>query len=347
MVPKTITRDYTNNTLGERSMSNRFVSIFLLFLFLISLFSVLTPATQEAFSQNSKPSIAWWSKTYERPYADRAWSVIQTVDGGYAIVGETERSFGTGESDYWLIKTDADWNVQWNRTYGGTGRYNQSRGHRIVQTRDGGYAIVGVTDCFGVEGTDYWLVRTDENGKMQYNRTYGGPGYDRPFSLIQTTDGGYGIAGKWGAVLAESEYDMGVVKTDADGNLQWIKIYGGPNFDTGLSMLQTRDGGYAIVGETESFGAGDRDFWLVKTDVNGNMQWNRTYGGPSSEIPWSIVQTKGGGYAIGGYTRSFGAGAEDFWLVRTDVNGNMLWNKTYGGMNLDWQYSMVQTWDGG
>jgi hypothetical protein len=101
----------------------------------------------------------------------------------------------------------------------------------------------------------------------------------------------------------------------------WSRTYGGTNDDKAYALVQTGDGGFAIAGSTDSFGAGGYDFWLVKTDASGNMQWNKTYGGTGDDEAYALVQTGDGGYALAGYTESFGAGHYDFWLVKTDAGG--------------------------
>ena len=177
-----------------------------------------------------------------------------------------------------------------------------------------------------------------------WQQTYGGPNDERAYSLVQTIDGGYALAGFTYYVDSETA-DFYLVKTTEQGNLEWNKTYGGTSSDYARSLVQTSDGGYALAGATESFGAGSDDFWLVKTDANGNMMWNQTYGGTDYDDAYSLVQTSDGGYALAGRTDSFGAGQFDFWLVKTDANGNMMWNQTYGGTERDWAFSMVQTSD--
>jgi hypothetical protein len=137
------------------------------------------------------------------------------------------------------------------------------------------------------------------------------------------------------------------VKTDAAGNHLWNKTYGGTNADWAMALAETSDGGYAIAGYTASYGAGSFDFWLVKTDAGGNHLWNQTYGGTGDDDASSVVQTVDGGYALAGYTDSYGAGARDFWLVKTDAAGNHLWNQTYGGTNADWAMALAETSDEG
>jgi predicted secreted protein len=234
-----------------------------------------------------------WSQTYGGAEHDVAYSLVATSDGGYALAGYTQ-SFGAGGTDFWLVKIDAFGNMQWNRTYGGTA---SEVARSLVVTSDGGYAIAGIwnwTAPFMPGDEDFWLVKTDSNGVMEWNRTYGGPGKDEAYSLVATSDGGYALAG--GNLL---------VKTDSFGNMQWNKPCGK---GTAESLVATSDGGYALAGGS----------LLVKTDSLGNVMWNRTYGEGSI---LSLVAAPDGGYALAGDTESFGAGGADFWLVKTNENG--------------------------
>ena len=312
-----------------RSVMNRAVGISLIVLLFVMLVAMLSTGQALAIS-----SVANWSKAYGGTNDDEAYALVQTSDGGYALAGWT-RSFGAGAIDFWLVKTDASGNMLWNKTYGGTG-YDDL--YSMVQTSDGGYALAGYTQSFGTYG-GFWLVKTDASGNIQWNKTYGTTINDWAYALVQTVDGGYALAGIGFANL---------VKTDASGNMQWNKTYGSGYSESVLqSLIQTGDGGYALAGYTGSSGVGMDDFWLVKTDASGNMLWNKTYGGTGDDMARSVIQTGDGGYALVGWTDSFGAGGDDFWLVKTDASGNMLWNKTYGGDTADEAYSVVQTGDGG
>jgi predicted secreted protein len=164
---------------------------------------------------------------------------------------------------------------------------------------------------------------------IEWNQTYGGAGDDRAYSVINTTDGGYALAGYTNSFGAGG-YDFWLVKTDSAGNMQWNQTYGGAGDDCARSIVQTSDGGYALAGYTYSFGAGGYDFWLVKTDSAGNMQWNQTYGGTGDDYAYSVVQTSDGGYALAGYTNSFGAGGYDFYLVKAR-SCTLTINATTGG----------------
>ena len=284
-----------------------------------------------------------WNMTYGGTGDDEFCRVLQTGDGGYALVGYTD-SFGNGDRDCWLVKTDVNGNMQWRRTYGGTG---DDRGYDLIQAGDGGYALVGYTDSFGAGGYDFWLVKTNATGYEEWNMTYGGRGYDEAYAMVQAGDGGYTLAGYTDSFGAGG-YDFWLVKTNATGYEEWNMTYGGTGFDVAQNVLiQTSDGGYALEGLTGSFGAGSLDAWLVKTDSYGTMQWNKSYGGTEVDGAYALVQTGDGGYTLAGETYSFGDGDSDFWLVKTDAYGNMQWNKTYGGTGYDCAYAVAQADDGG
>jgi len=141
--------------------------------------------------------------------------------------------------------------------------------------------------------------------------------------------------------------DFWLVKADANGNMLWNRTYGGPEWDSAYSLVETPDEGYILAGWTKSFGAGEYDCWVIRIDVNGNMELNQTYGGAGNDVAWSLVKLSEGGYAIAGTNESFGTKGFDCWLIKTDYSGNMQWNQTYGGTGIDYAYSLVETFDGG
>jgi len=284
-----------------------------------------------------------WDRTYGGVADDTAaGETVQASDGGYAILGDTS-SFGAGDSDFWLIKTDAEGNMQWNKTYGGA--LTETSGDMCVTT-DGGYAMSGYTTSFGAGGQDFWLVKTDIAGNMLWNMTYGGTGNEYAYHVVQTVDGGYALLGQTNSFGAGNN-DFWLVKTDGSGNVQWNQTYGGTVSDVGIHVLQTDEGGYALLGYTSSFGAGSNDAWLIMTDVAGNMEWNMTYGGTGMEFGQCLEPTSDGGYALACITTSFGAGSLDFWFVKLDASGNMEWNMTYGGTGSDGPTHFIQTEDDG
>jgi hypothetical protein len=300
-----------------------------LFVGVILWIGVLTPARTQVI-------------TIGGPDSEGAKSIIQTTDGGYAVAGSTY-SFGAGKEDVYVVKLDGSGNIQWTRTIGGG---DEDVGRSIIQTTDGGYAVAGYTYSFGAGWSDVYVVKLDGSGNLQWTRTIGGGNGDFGHSIIQTSDGGYAVAGETNSFGA-GDYDVYVVKLDGSGNIQWTRTIGGGDEDVGRSIIQTTDGGYAVAGETKSFGAGDRDVYVVKLDRSGNIQWARTIGGRIWEYGKSIIQTTDGGYAIAGSTFSFGAGGDDVYVVKLDGSGNIQWTRTIGGVYNEYGYSIIQTTDGG
>jgi len=163
------------------------------------------------------------------------------------------------------------------------------------------------------------LVNAEPSWVM-WSQTYGEENFDVARALVETSDGGYALAGITRPPGAGLD-DIWLVKTDANGNMEWNQTYGGESVEIAPSLVETSDGGYAIAGGTLSFGLSDYDCWLVKTDANGNMEWNQTYGGEHFDSAYALVETSDGGYALAGQTSSFGTGSNDFWLVRTNEQG--------------------------
>jgi len=283
-----------------------------------------------------------WNKTFGGTGSDRAYSVQQTSDGGYILAGGTY-SYGAGSYDFWLVKTDLSGEKQWDKTFGGTG---SDRAYSVQQTSDGGHILAGGTYSYGAGSGDFWLVKTDSSGEKQWDKTFGGTGSDYAYSVQQTSDGGHILAGGTYSYGAGSG-DFWLVKTDSSGEKQWDKTFGGTGSDYARSVQQTSDGGYILAGSTTSYGAGSGDFWLVKTDSSGEKQWDKTFGGTGSDRGYSVQQTSDGGYIIAGDTHSYGAGSGDFWLVKTDSEGDKEWDKTLGGTDDDYASSVQQTSDGG
>jgi hypothetical protein len=292
-------------------------------------------------AEHAEPSWVMWSQTYggtreEGMAGLHDVHLVRTSDGGFALAGGTF-SFGAGGVDFWLVKTDANGNMEWNKTYGGA---DHDIPHSLIQTADEGFALAGETRL-NLALPDFWLVKTDADGNMEWNKTYREVDIDSAKSVVQTSDGGYAIAGN------TRSFGARLVKTNAYGDMEWSKTYGGKLQDGFNSLVATSDGGYAIAGNTRSFGAGLINFWLVKTDNLGNMEWNQTYGISDRNFLSSLIEVSDGGFAMAGDIHSHDAGGENFWLVKTDEDGDMEWNMIYGGADVDTAFSLVETSDGG
>jgi Mg-chelatase subunit ChlD len=257
-----------------------------------------------------------WSRVFgSRSSLDEATSIVQASDGGYVIAG-----IAAGNGDAWLVKTDRHGNELWNKTFGG---HSLDTAESLIQTSDGGYAFAGVTLSYNAVSGDAWLVKTDSYGNEQWNKTFGAYNWEAASSIIQTSDGGYAIAGCT-CSYGKGSADFWVLKTNCYGNKEWSKTFGGDDWDEASSIIQTSDGGYAIVGWTLSYGAGSSDAWFMKTDSYGDEEWSKTLGGYNPDGVRSIIQKPDGYYIIAGWTRSYGAGSSDIWLIKLIPPGMMI-----------------------
>jgi len=295
-----------------------------------------------------------WIKDIGSFSLGRGHSVIQTADGGYAITGGKDGGF-------LLLKTSSSGDVQWKKTYGTEAEFT-SFANAIVQAEDGGYVLAGQgtpwPNFIGPNGTLFNLLKTDAAGNMQWNHSYSTE--ETPFlatSLIKTSDGGYAVAGyaeTGHSIMSSGTGFVCLVKTDGAGNMQWKKQFEADALWAlfHISVVETDDAGYALL-TVADFTVNavpvveNVDFWLIKTDSDGDMQWSKTYGGAHNDLPYAFVETADGGFLLCGETQSFGAVQADGWLVKTDSEGNMLWNKTYGGDGWDVISSVLETKDRG
>ncbi len=306
--------------------------------------SISAGGTDAILIKTNSSGSTMWIKTYGGALNDFGESVRQTADSGYILIGTTE-SFGAGTDDFYLIKTNPNGDTLWTKSYGGT---NLERGYSVHQTNDGGYVLLGTTfGSFGAGLEDVYLIKTDSIGDTLWTKTYGGTLSDYGYSIQLTSDGGYIITGRTRSFSSGVNFDVYLIKTDSVGDTLWTKSFGGGFNDLGTSVQQTVDGGYMVAGETNNFGAGGRDFYLIKTDAFGDTLWTKTYGGVDDEYLHEIQQTQDGGYIIAGRTNGFGAGSADVYLIKTDPNGDTLWTRVYGGASPDLGYSVQQTIDGG
>lgn len=333
-----------------------------------------------------------WQNTIGGNGGDALYNIQQTNDGGYILGGlsasnisgdKTQNNWDTVcnpncSFDYWIVKTDSLGNIVWQNTIGGS---NYDYLYCVRQTVDGGF-ILGGDSWSNVSGdkaensngyNDYWIVKTDSLGNIQWQNTIGGSHADNLSSIQQTTDGGYILAGYSLSNISGDKtesniggYDYWIVKTDSAGNLQWQNTIGGISYDYLYSIEQTTDGGYVLGGCSQSNASGDKtensigafgnpDYWIIKTDSLGNIQWQNTIGGNEFDYLNSVQQTADGGYVLGGFSSSGISGDKtennignvDYWIIKTDSVGTIRWQNTIGGNNSDRLYSIQETTDGG
>jgi hypothetical protein len=283
-----------------------------------------------------------FQRTYGGEMQDYGYFAGQPSEGGYIMVGQTE-SVGAGGNDVWLVRVDENGDTMWTRAYGGPG---YDVGRSVAQTPDGGYIIAGYTNSFGAGSYDAWLIKTDPSGDTAWTRSLGGADNDNGFSVLLASDSGYIVTG-YTKSYGAGDFDLWLVRTDERGDTMWTRAYGGPNSDAGMSVLRTVDGGYIIAGSTQSFGAGESDVWLLRTDSMGDTVWTKVYGGPSSDFAYMALPTPDDGFVVVGFTVSFGAGNEDVWLLKTDSMGDTAWTRTYGSSGRDCGYAVDMTTDSG
>jgi len=317
-----------------------------------------------------------WQKTYGGSNMEYANSIVQTTDGGYVVVGQSNSVDGDltanhGGFDYWIYKLDASGNMIWQHSYGGSG---DDIPNSVKQTMDGGFIVAGISgstdgDVTGNHGTDdYWVIKLDALGTLQWQKCYGGSWDDWAMSVGQTTDGGYIINGftrsnDSNITGSHGSNEMWIVKTDSAGAIQWQKSHGGSSYDNGYSIEQTTDGGYIAVGNSTSSNGdlttnhGNSDFWIVKTDPAGDIQWQKSLGGSKEDEAKEVRQTADGGYIVAGYSRSVDGDVTglhdttgyyyDCWIIKLLPTGDVDWQKCMGGHLQDLAYAIDVTADGG
>ncbi|HYV93035.1 MAG TPA: T9SS type A sorting domain-containing protein [Chitinophagales bacterium] len=325
------------------------------------------------FAQTCLPSIQW-QKSFGGSNFDGAYyqASQQTTDGGYIVVGQTNSSDGDatgnhGGYDGLVVKTDANGNIIWEKMYGGTATDELEC---MQQTADGGYIVGGTSNSTNGDirathgGYDDFAIKLGTNGDTVWSKTYGGSNTEYFNGVRQTSDGGY-IFGGYGS-SADGDFlnnhggnDFEVVKIDANGNKVFATALGGPGDEAAYMINTTSDGGSIIAGESNANGGevtgnhGGYDYWVVKLDGSGNINWAKSYGGSGNDIPLRAEQTSDGGYIVVGYTNSNDGdvtgnhGLNDSWVLKLDPNGNLVWQKTLGGTANDAATTVQQTSDGG
>ncbi len=340
-----------------------------LFLFLFGIFA--------AYSQD--PAIIW-QNTIGGSDGDFLTAFEATTDGGYILGGystsnisgdKTENS--NGQIDIWIVKIDGSGNIMWQNTIGGAG---DDFLISLKQTSDGGY-IIGASSDSNISGDktensrgglDYWILKLDTSGNIAWQKTYGGNQPEFDTYIVEAADGGYFVGGYSDSDVSgdktdptNGQRDYWALKLNSSGNIVWQNSIGGSLVDRPQAAFQTNDGGYIIGGFSFSGISGDKtevsqgvsDNWLVKLDGDGNVQWNKTYGGNDSDVLRDMLQTADGGYLVGGYSKSNISGDKtensqgdyDYWILKLDGSGNLMWQNTIGGSSIDYVRDLKQLAD--
>jgi hypothetical protein len=289
-----------------------------------------------------EPGDSLWTRVYGGEFNESTFSIRQTCDGGFVTAGYSY-TFGPGGYDVYLLKTDANGDTLWTRTYGGS---EDDYGYSVEQTTDRGYIIAGSTESYGTSYDDAYLIKTDFNGDTLWTRTYDGTGGSEAVNSVQqTTDGGFILAG-YTYFVGTQNRDVYLWKTDSNGDTLWTRSYGGDGFDIAWSIDQTADGGYIVAGHTTSFAPGE-EIWLLRIDANGDTLWTGRYDHRDDLIARHVMETRDGGFIVAGNTDPWGPGA-DAYLMKTDADGNPSWSKTYDwNRDTDYGNSVRETSDGG
>lgn len=279
-----------------------------------------------------------WAKTFGGTGEDVGNSVQQTTDGGYIIAGTTT-SFGAGNDDVFLIKTNSTGDTLWTKTFGGA---NDDEGNSVQQTIDNGYIIICTSKSFGAGYNDMWLIKTDSSGNIIWTKTYGGALGDFGISGQQTSDSGYIIAG-YSNSFGMPPYDYYLIKTNSYGDTLWSKTYGGESFDEAYAVHQTTDGGYIISGISISFGFGNADVYLIRTDGNGDTLWTKFYGSSGTDYAFSVHETSDNGFITCGWSYGFTPAADYSYIIKTDKSGDSGCNQGTPSINITLPVTIINS----
>ena len=326
--------------------------------------------------KTSSTGIIQWQVSVGGSEIDFPRSIEQTSDDGYIICGFSKSNDydvsghhgGSFYSDFWVVKLNSTGTLIWQKSLGGT---DHDSGYSVKETSDGGYIVAGEArsndgDVSGHHGFlgDYWIAKLDASGNITWQKCYGGTDGDVATDILETSDGGFIIAGyafsnDFDVVGNHGNSDFWIIKLSNVGNVQWKKCYGGIYSEEAQRIKPTPDGGYIIIGTTHSnngdvSGKHDSfDYWVVKIDINGTLQWQKCLGGDSEDYGYGIDVTSDGGYIVTGYTLSNNGdvsgnhGDWDFWVVKLNESGSLLWQKCLGGTSYDRSFSIKQAPDGG
>lgn len=305
-----------------------------------------------------------WSRKYGGSGFEEAMSVAATNDGGYVMAGVTSSKDGDaagnhGGYDYFVLRVDGNGNKQWSKAFGGSG---DEKARSVITTADGGCIVAGETASTDGDLANLskgaWLIKLDASGNKQWSKTYGGSDGEEIWSIITDADGGYTVAGV--IKVTGKRNDAWIFKTDASGNQQWSKTFGGGLDDRAWSIAGTTDGGYVFSGGAYSKDGdlpgnyGNLDAWVMKLDGNGNRVWSKIFGGSGTDLGDNIRATSDGGFLLTSSTNSFdldgtgnaSQGAIDALVIKLSADGTKQWSKIYGGIHYDYTECVVTLPDG-
>lgn len=303
-----------------------------------SILTICFFALLDASAASAEP-FTLWEKEYGGPYNDDAKWIENVSTGGFILVGGTTTT-DTTWGDVSMIRINPWGDTLWTKQYGGI---DGESAEGVRETPDGGFIVAGLTNSYGAGSSDFYVLRTDSNGDTLWTRTYGGPDYDAAYGMDLAHGGGYVITGVHQDSGGDS--DIYLVRIDDNGDTLWTNTYGGSAVDWAMRVRRTSDGGYIMVGETRSFADPIGDFYLVKVNSAGVLEWHQWYGGSSVDVGYDVCETSSGGYMAIGYTNSAGAGGADFFLVKTLADGDSIWTRTYGGTDYDTGMSITMATD--
>jgi predicted secreted protein len=283
-----------------------------------------------------------WSRIYGGEDYDHIQYLLPLSDGGFLIAIRTY-SFGNGQADIWLVKIDKDGNEVFSKTIGDV---VSEWSNQIIETPDSGFVLAAFTNSFGNGGNEAWLIKTNSEGDTIWTKTYGGSMDDVASGVCPTFDNGFLFVGRTSSFGAGGN-DVWIIKTDENGDSIWTKVYGGIDFDVATRILPAEDNTYLILGETQSFGNGMTDFWIIKIDEDGNKIWDKTYGSSANERPFAFIQVSSTEYLMAGSRYSDPPIFDQGIIIKIDNNGEIVWSDSVGGSFDDWIIDMNQTNDGG
>lgn len=286
-------------------------------------------------------------KTFQMKYGGKGFEearcMIKLSKGGFLLGGRAASL--SGNTDMHILKVDNNGSLIWEQKLG---EKETEEAFGLLEAKDGNYVVAGSSDSFSdsPDIKDMWLVKISAaNGNVIWAKTYGSAeSIDEARAVAMGHDGGYLVLGHSFSLNGDQTGDLLVVKTDDSGNEVWRKNFGGPSNEQSVAVMKN-DEGYILLANTESFGKGKWDIWMVQIDKEGNKLWEQSYGGGDNEMANSFIKTKDG-FMIVGYTYSFAMASLDFWVVKTDLKGQMQWHKVFGGMSTDEAFGIIEASDG-